>query len=319
MSLKRGPQPEHPITLTRRRIYILPTAYGLTFAFALLVILVGSVNYNNGLGYMLCFLLGGMALISILHTYRNLAGLKLHAGSTPAVFANESAGMALCLDNSDHSARYGLIIEYIVGAARKRRRPRKRTVETVIGHQENLCVELPLLARRRGWLSLKEIVVKTRYPLGLFRAWSPVRLSLKCLVYPRPEGNLPLPPVAPADIRKGRTSGLGDEDFSGFRDFSRGDSPRRVYWKAAARGQGMLVKVFSGSGQGDLILRWEESGEGYTETRLSQLCRWVLIASQRGLRFSLQLPGTNIPLGEGESHTRLCLKTLALFGNQNGE
>ena len=44
------------VLLDRRRVYILPTAPGLGFGVALLVLLVGSINYSLQLGFLLTFL-----------------------------------------------------------------------------------------------------------------------------------------------------------------------------------------------------------------------------------------------------------------------
>ena len=77
----RGLGPEAgPVQLDRSRIFILPTATGLLFAVVLLVMLLGAINYANNMGYMFTFLLGSMALVSILHSYRNLAQLQFAAG-----------------------------------------------------------------------------------------------------------------------------------------------------------------------------------------------------------------------------------------------
>ena len=57
-AVPRGQQ----ITLDRRRIYALPTRYGILFAVMLFVMLLGSINYNNSLGFLLTFLLASMGL-----------------------------------------------------------------------------------------------------------------------------------------------------------------------------------------------------------------------------------------------------------------
>ena len=44
-----------------------------------------------------------------------------------------------------------------------------------------------------GWLPLGRVMLETRFPLGLFRAWSYIEPDARCLVYPRPERS-PLPP-----------------------------------------------------------------------------------------------------------------------------
>ena len=46
-----------PVTLVQRRIFILPTRQGYTFAFMTLVLLVASINYALSLGFVLTFTL----------------------------------------------------------------------------------------------------------------------------------------------------------------------------------------------------------------------------------------------------------------------
>ena len=52
---------------------------------------------------------------------------------------------------------------------------------------------------------------------------------------------------------------------------------------------------------------------GDTETRLSQLSRWVVDADAKDLRYGLCLPGVDIPVDSGESHRHRCLQALALY------
>ena len=96
----RGLGPEAgPVQLDRSRIFILPTATGLLFAVVLLVMLLGAINYANNMGYMFTFLLGSMALVSILHSYRNLAQLQFAAGRAEPVFAGERAAFDIHVGN----------------------------------------------------------------------------------------------------------------------------------------------------------------------------------------------------------------------------
>ena len=62
------------VVLVQRRIFILPTGAGITFAVVLLLMLTGSINYALSLGFILAFLLAGLAIVAMLHTFRNLAG-----------------------------------------------------------------------------------------------------------------------------------------------------------------------------------------------------------------------------------------------------
>lgn len=47
--------------LTSRRVYILPTGVGLMFGLMTFAMLLGSMNYNNNLSFVLTFILGGVA------------------------------------------------------------------------------------------------------------------------------------------------------------------------------------------------------------------------------------------------------------------
>ena len=65
------------LLLGQRRIYILPTGPGLGFGALILVLLIGSINYNLGLGYALTFVALSCALVDMVLTWRNLARLAI--------------------------------------------------------------------------------------------------------------------------------------------------------------------------------------------------------------------------------------------------
>jgi uncharacterized protein (DUF58 family) len=286
--------------LSRRRIYILPTRNGLLLGLLLLAMLIGAMNYSNGLAYALTFLLASVAIISILHTYRNLAGLTLLAGNCRPVFAGERARFPIAIDNPG-AARFALVLAPTGGE------PAISDVEAHTVH----WVELMLPTDRRGWCELPRVSIATGFPLGLFRAWSYVDLRQRCLVYPRPELAGP-PPMVGEGGADGARRGRGSDDFASVREYRAGDSLRRVHWKALAREQGLLTKEFEGGGSRELWLDWDQTGGLPVEGRLARLCRWVLWAEGQGLDYGLGLPGRRIPVGRGQPQCQRCLEALAL-------
>jgi uncharacterized protein (DUF58 family) len=295
-----------PVTLDRKRVFILPTRYGLVFGLALIFMLIGSINYTLSLGFALTFLLGGMALVSILHTYRNLIRVRVYAGKVPPVFAGQSACYSICLENGEANERYA------IGLMRDKQQPQFIDLAAKAG----TCAELSLPARRRGWLKLGPFTLFSRFPVGLFHAWSKLELDeLVCLVYPQPD-NARLPPLT--GVQGGGDMASvddGSDDFRGLRPYHPGDSLRHVAWKAMAREQGMRTKQFNGQARPELWLDWSDLGALDTEARLSRLTRWVLDAEEAGLSYGLRIPGAALAPSHGDTHRRACLETLALYDN----
>jgi uncharacterized protein (DUF58 family) len=300
----RMPRGEEAV-LTHRCVYILPTRQGLFFALVLVLLLIGSINYAIGLGFAFTFLLAGLGLVSMLHAYRNLAGLVLRPGKAEAVFAGQSA--LLCLRAENSVPRFALAAQVEGG--------QETVADIPVGGGELL---LPFPAARRGVLRPGKLRLATLFPLGLFRAWSWAAPDLSCLVYPAPEeGNVPLPPGA-GESAGGSRLRRGQDDFGGLREYRPGDSPRHVAWKAAARGERLLTKEFAGEAGRLLWLDWHDLAALDAEARLSRLTRWVLDADGAGLAYGLRLPGQEFGPAQGEAHRRACLTALALFGLEEG-
>ena len=291
------------VTLNQRRIFILPTRQGLGFAFLLLLMLLGDINYNLSLGYVLTFLLGTTGMMTMLHAFRNMAQLEIRAGRVDAVFAGDMAQFVFYFHNSGKLPRYHLRLRDKNG----------HSVAFDIPAQQNLEVKLPLPATKRGWLGTGRLTLFTEFPLGLFHAWSYLEFDTRCLVYPKPAAPMPLP-ASSAQSGAGTLNVAGDEDFSGLRNYVAGDAMPRIAWKAFAREQGLQVKQFSALQGCELWLDWFLLPMLATERKLEILTRWLLDADKQGLHYGLRLPSTELPPEHNATHRAECLRALALFG-----
>jgi len=303
----RGPQ-TGVIVLSQRRVFILPTTQGVVFGVVLAVMLLGSINYSLSLGFVLTFLLGAMGLNAMIYTFRNVANLRISAGRAEPVFAGDKAHFAVIIDNPRDADRYSLGLTKD-GAG--------FSFTDVPAHASSTATA-SVQAARRGLLRAGRLTLFTCYPLGLFTAWSYLELEMSCIVYPRPAASAPPLPAPEASAGEGPSEGRGQDDFAGLRQYQPGDSLRHVAWKAAARGQGLLTKQFSGNAQTRLWLDWQRlPRELDVEARLSVLTRWVLDAHALGVAYGLRLPGRSIPIAQGGAQRNACLEALALFGSEN--
>jgi uncharacterized protein (DUF58 family) len=294
------------VVLVHRRVYIVPARLGWIFAGVLAVLLVGSINYALSLGFALTFLLAGLGVAGMVHTARNLARIAISAGRAEPVFAGESAQFRLYLDGRGGFDRPAILTRHVASGS-------QLVVDIPAGGIAEAVLAAP--ATRRGWLALGRVMLETRFPLGLFRAWSYIEPEARCLVYPRPERS-PLPPFtgeAMAGAIHAPTP--GSDDFAGLRDYQSSDSPRHIAWKAVARRDKLLTKQFAGDAAAELWLDARLLPHGLTlEQILSRLAGWILAADRAGAHYGLRLPGVEIAPGRGDAHRAGCLQALALYG-----
>lgn len=289
-----------PFELNQRRLFILPTRHGWVFAALLVGLLIGSANYGISLGYLFTFLLGGLGMVAMFHTQRNLSGLRLSPGQPEAVFAGDLALFPLSIENPTGLARHALLL----GA-------RDGEVHSDIPGRARTSASIPTQQNARGLHPIGRITLSSTWPLGLFRCWTVFEFDWHVLVYPRPaSSHWPLP-TPHGTGTSSPVEAAGEDSFSGLRNYHPGDSPRRVAWKAVARGMALQTKQFAGQPAGSLWLDWSAAPEHAAEARLSRLARWSLEAEKERVEWGMHLPTRTIRPGRGEAHLRVCLEALA--------
>jgi uncharacterized protein (DUF58 family) len=293
-----------PLTLARKRLYILPTRTGVGFGMLLLLMLIAGLNYANSIALFLTFLLTGFTLVTMHQCHRNLLGAQLVGATAQPTFAQRDGTLSLTLENAAAAARFQIAAG--VGDA-----PMTPADLPANGFGR---IELPVPAPKRGIVPIDRLHLVTSHPFGLFRAWTWVHAPIEMLVYPRPSGTLPMP------AEYGNKSGVrsltnsGADEWLGLRPFRDGDSPRQVDWKAYARDAPLLVKEYSAAGAELRMFDFAALGNLGVEAQLEQLARWVVDAESNGERYGLRLPNQFIRPDRGPEHRHQCLAALAMFG-----
>lgn len=294
-----------PVTIHRRRLYILPTRAGLGFTLLLFGMLLASLNYANSLALLVTFLLAGLTLAAMYLCHGNLLGASIVGARVEPAFAGEDGCLELVIDTGS-AARFEYRIA-LRGVGRKAGSALARA-----GAAEHLTVQLPVPAAHRGVHAIDRLHLSTDWPFGLFRAWTWLHLPLELIVYPAARGGRPLMRAA-SDGRRATGNGpeTGDDEWRGLRPYRDGDSPRRIAWKAYARGAPLLVGDYAAEGGALHEFDFDRLAPLGLEARLEQLCRWIVDAEQRGERYALRLPGEYLAAGRGSGHRHRCLAALA--------
>ncbi len=306
------------ITLTQRTVYILPTRAGLMLCVTLLVLLVGAINYQLNLGYLLTFLLGGSAVVGMHIAHGTLRGLSLHLLPPQPQFARANVLLEVVLSSARRSVRHGIGLS-VLGL--------DHWAWTDVAPQSSSTLEVAWQPLERGWHRVPTLTAETRFPMGSFRVWTVWRPAAQVLIYPAPEAHAPpLPPGQPrsagAALQHARDSG----DYDGVRGYRRGDARKQIVWKKAAHSERLVSREREPQEGEALWLDFEHTGitapssatahnavaQNTTERRLARLCAWVLQADRLGLDYGLRLPGKLIAQGSAQAHKRECLEALAL-------
>lgn len=301
----RVAKPAGDITqLSRRHIYILPTRYGWLYALLLLATLTGAINYSLSMGFAMTFWLAGLGSVSMLHTWRNLAHLKISPYRAQPVIAGQPALFEFKVLEGNNRARYALSARFA---------DQSTDYQDIPALSETIF-KLTLPSQRRGWLEAPRVVFSTQFPLSLFNVWAYAEIDHSCLVYPAPGPHSLVMASPDMQAQEGQQhSQQGNDDFAGHRNYQFGDSPKRVDWKASSREQGLLTKLFQGEATSTLWLDWRTTTGDSTESRISQLARWVIDAENNHLHYGLRLPQLEVKPNSGIAHYHQCMSALALM------
>jgi uncharacterized protein (DUF58 family) len=298
---RRGVAPL-PFRFEYRHIYIVPTKFGFGFGLMLVLMALGGLNFNNNMALLVVFLLASIAQLTTLLAYRNLVGVCIKNIRAEPVFSGDTATFRIHLNNDEDRHRFAVqsgLIKF------------EDCIDIPAHSTETLSVRLE--ADARGWLELPPFKLETRFPIGLFRAWTWVIPQARCVVYPKPARRPPpLPQTGEGDAGMARI-GDGDE-VHGLRKYRPGDSLRRVAWRTSARHDQLFSLEMETPQQRACEIAWELLTGLEAEKRLSILTAWVLKAEHRQVPYSLVLPDGTMPANLGMEHRADCLQKLALYG-----
>lgn len=305
-AIRRHGRDDLPVTIDRRRIYIIPTRFGIALGLLLVAMLLAGLNYNSNLALAFGFMLASLVLVAMHHCHRNLQGLIVDAGDDVDAFAGGASHFDFLLRNDAAIDRCDIEVRCRDDAA----------ATHSVGSCDERRAQVAMPALHRGIVRLERFELRTRHPFGWFRAWTYVHTPLTAFVAPEPRGSLALPVRASGVEKMGQAAGRGDEDFAGLRPYVAGEPLKHMAWKVLARGAEPAVRIYAATATQSEWLDWSDLIELDTEARLSQLCRWVLDSDRGRGSYGLRLPGLEITPTRGAIHRRECLRALARYGTE---
>lgn len=288
-----------------RRVWVLPNRNSIGLVAVLLAMWYAGASQTNGAAYLLCFTLAGVSAVSVVHAWANLGGLTLTADPIPPAFAGEAPEVSLIATSARQRSHFGVTL----------RAPGSSEAAHLdeVPASGSLRTSLAIHAEHRGHFTELRVHATSIYPLGFFTARMLIVLRQPHFIYPKPIGSRPLPTTLAATRHPGDGHRAEGDDYGGVRSWQTGESQRHIDWKAAARGQPLLIKQWTGEAEKIVVFDWQGLSPLDTEARLSQLARWIIQAERGGASYGLRLPGLEFLPARGEAHYHACLRALAVF------
>jgi uncharacterized protein (DUF58 family) len=312
--------------IDHRNIFIMPTAFGVSFVlFTLLLFLLGT-NYQNNVIILISYLLVSFFIVVLHHSFFNLSGLRFQATSSLQGFVDKKLYFPIVV--TSHKARFNIRFAFTDFSAQAsssveknavKRQANSITLATLNEGESNIRV--PYLVRKRGEYPLGRVLVVSEYGFGLFRTWTRLDFAQKITAYPKPVAYLWSDSQKSADGEQAKDSvdsyhdsfQLGQDEFHQLQHYQLGEPFSRVAWKQVARGQGWLTKQYQKALSGKLQLDFEQLPSGTVEQRLSWLSYAIKDCSDKQVAFALKLPNQMIEYDHSSTHTIKCLTALARY------
>jgi uncharacterized protein (DUF58 family) len=303
------------LQLKPEKVYILPTSHGLVILATVVIMILVGATYGNNLVNTLAFLLFSVLLVSMVQTHANLRGIKIQSIHCSDAFAGSDVQVGVRIENVNKVFSHNIWLEA------KELGVRVRTDGIGAGETQTLSIFLP--TQERGRYPVPRLRIFTKYPLGLFVAWSIQKEELVYYyLYPKPSGLLQLPQKT-TRFGEERGQGHGDsslqpgiEEFFEFSRYHLGDSIRRIDWRVSERIGRLVLRSYKGEEGGSLRISLADTKGSDIEERLSQLSHWIVQAQRKKVKFELHVPQSS-PISSGDKgDVTIALRALAVFDRE---
>lgn len=294
--------------LKDHRVYIVPSKNGLIYLFTSIMVLLLGVIYSNNTALLISFLLISLFLLHMFFTNFNLAGLRIRNLSIKDSYLGETFNLNMQIENSTRSEFHSLHLDLHFTDKES------LTVKIpTISAQEHSRIEVPFRLDKRGVFSLSKVTLWTRFPMGLFYAWSPVSFQVEFCAYPKALG-VSLHDQLIVKTFDEESLEVQKQDIGDFHEHSKyvsGSPLKNIDWKVFAKTEKLYLKNYS---QGDIkYYRFQLNPAKNIEQELSQLSLWIRDISKTHNMWSLQIENTEIGPGNGDHFFKLTMKELAAY------
>ncbi|MGZ3691910.1 MAG: DUF58 domain-containing protein [Pseudobdellovibrio sp.] len=299
------------LKLAADKTYIFPTGFGFAFGILSFILLVMAIGYGNNILYFFVFLLVSMGLSTAWLTNNNVDAIRVSDVQTSLVFANEENAVLLKVRSGSKKNNGLWDMDFRV----EDKNFFDKQFYQLSDVEDSGEVVIKWRPLQRGMIRYPRIMMQSKFPFKLLRAWKYDHKQNSLIVYPERKGKLNLVTLMGKQDNRDEAAKIENEGlFRDYREFQNSDSPNRIDWKRSIKHQKHLVKNLEKSGDRKIIIDWEftEELENF-EQRVSQMALWVDLCYQKNETYSLKIKNYQSEYFASLNHYKASLEKLALL------
>ncbi|MDB2412851.1 DUF58 domain-containing protein [Litoricolaceae bacterium] len=274
------------VETSARQAIALPTASGILFFALVVVLLLGAINFQSNLGFVMAFALLVFGFIALVFLGFNFHQVSLALANDVYCEEGQEPELTVSVQSKSPSQKIQLGIE-------------DRTVVCDV-EPNSQCIQMRCNPRIRGVSPMPSIEIGSTFPFG----WAFLRCrwqtSKQLIIYPRPIKS----------IEQHQQSRPDGRDQIHVRDYRPGDRMASIAWKKTRRLESPVVIDIEGASR-PFNFSYRDFDAVDFETALSYLTWDILRCAEQGDSWSLELPRVMLSTGNGSDHLEQSLRMLA--------
>ncbi len=216
-----------------------PTKEGIIFILLSFIVGFSAINTNNNLLYLIFGVMISLVVVSGFISMINLSRIDISLVSIPDIYALTPLSLVFRLKNEKLLVPSFSLTMQLEDA---------KSFLIYLPSNSEREIGIKCFFKQRGWNTLPEMSLVTKFPFGFFKKWIKIDLAdSRVLVYPR-INEIEINDSSNKDHYTGETryrkTGQSEE-LKSIRDYNPGDSRKNIEWKSTAKVGRMMVKEFA--------------------------------------------------------------------------
>ena len=271
------------------------TIFSLVVVVLLFGLFMEAYMHDFNLVYITLFFVFSLAFSAGPLGVLNLGHLTSTFNPSGRLFAKQEGKLSLTIKNTSTTTSWSVTLH---GDKTSAILPQLKGESATILH-------LNFIPQKRGTFTYEGCFLESKYPLSTARLTLPIDDIYEGITYPEPKGK-----SLEAFLNEEETHYGEEKEFDGLREYDGSQRLSHIHWASVAKGE-MSVKTFIKETQTpNLVFDFIKIGSN-DESRLSQLCLWVLECEKKHLPFSIKMP--KMILSSTKESTDEILTALALY------